>query len=341
MATAHSAQWDGVRVVDIAAPLLERWRLLVLAAVLGAVAGVVVAGVITPRKYRARVTLATVTSLRLPTSGALGSLAALSGLSAQAGFQVTPDLIVALSTSRRVLLGVGTSRRAADSARIVDLVRADTDGSLASSRIVQALKNIVTATADKRTGLITVTVDHRDSGLARIIMNRVVEGVSSTVIETARSQAAFQRRGQESRVDSTARQLFNAERELVQFLSTHRILSPFSLESLEQQRLQRAITVAQQAYLQAVTEKESAAARELEETPAVVVVDAPPGDLEALPRHVKFAALALAFAAVAVVGGTILLRETLDAAGDDPSVRRMRDVLARLPLVRRRRAPAA
>jgi hypothetical protein len=190
---------------------------------------------------------------------------------------------------------------------------------------------------DRKTSLLDVSARHRDSAVARLLVTRDVELGAAAFATTMRAQASAQRQGQEERVRLTAAALRTAEERQLNFLRSNRVSSAFSASALEQQAIQREIQVAQQAYTEAVSAREAAYARELEQTPAVVVVDPVPAELPAVPRYTLFYALAVAVFAAFAYATLVLAREGLLALERESDPRALRFVAAvrRLPLVGR------
>jgi uncharacterized protein involved in exopolysaccharide biosynthesis len=102
----------------------------------------------------------------------------------------------------------------------------------------------------------------------------------------SRAQASAKRVAQAERVDSARRQLRRAEERSLSFLASNRAFTQYSPASISRQQLEREVTAAQSVYSQARSDYESAVARELEETPAVVVVDSIPNRLLPDPLHI-------------------------------------------------------
>ncbi len=306
-------------------------QLPVLLAV-GAAAAIVVGGIslLRPRRFEASVTVATVSGTRMPAG--LSSLAGLSGLNLSTGLTVTPELVSGLAVSRRVLLAVADSadEKGPLSNRLTkDSVPSNWD-------LERAMRQRVSASHDRRTGLVSLRVAERDSALARVLANRLVSVLSETYVDVARSQAAAQRRGQEVRVDSMAALLDRAEREQLSFMRRNRGLVAEAEASLEKQRLDRALSIATQTFQQAVLEREAAVARELEQTPIVVVVDPLPTALRPMPRYTSLYALLAAIIAVVAWATVLVLREWMSPREAPPSLeaQRVAAALRRWPLLR-------
>jgi capsule polysaccharide export protein KpsE/RkpR len=279
----------GYDSVALVAPILERWRWI--AGFVSAACVIVVAFVVLQAtKYRAEVVVTTVASQR--SVSALGGLAAtLAGANLQGGVQLTPARMVELMRSRRVALAVGrTPIPWKSGSRVGDELAQEHVPPPDEDRIQRLLAQVAQTTFSKETGTISVQVEYRDSALARLIAERIVKEASEAFVESARAQATQLKLAQTARVDSAARQLTRTETELAEFLGANRVVTPFSSAALAHQRLERNVTFAQQIYTQAVTDREAAVAKELEETPAVVTIDSMPPYLPKVRRHVALKA---------------------------------------------------
>src|SRR5687768_562267 len=158
----------GMSAVSVVTRILERWRVLTLAAVLAAAVTVAAVVFLVPRRYQASTTLAAVSAPQLPSG--LGGIAALSGLTADVGFAATPDLLAQLLESRRVLLDVAESPVVEGSPeRVIDRVRAGEEPAERLVDVERSMRALVSVDVERRTSLITLAVRHRHSTVARII----------------------------------------------------------------------------------------------------------------------------------------------------------------------------
>ena len=269
-----------LRLASVLLPVVEGWRPLLLAAV--AAAGITAAVVGTrPRQFRAAATLSAVTGGRGGSMGAaIPGLGQLLGGAGGGGLQATPQFIRVLAQQDGVLERVATAPVADGSrVRMIDALSAASGTLVPEPEMTTMLRKVVKADVDKETGVITVSAQMTDSALARRMVDVVVREVSTTFTRVARAQAMELRDALTARVDSAQRQLMRAEDALHDFQSSNRAFQEYSTASVQQQRLQRAVSLAQAVYSQAVTERESAVGKALEDTPAVVVIDP-------VPRHV-------------------------------------------------------
>lgn len=323
-ATADSEATVGL--ATLVAPIVERaWRVLLVAALVGAAAvGLVLAR---PPKYEAQIVAATVSNG--PTLS-LGSAASLLGAGTQAsGFSANPALVSTLFESRRVLQAVGTSRLGEGGTRVVDAAEG---APVPGTQVVKVMDRLVRARVDKETGLITVRVAHPDSALARLIASRLIDETTRAFVGTARAQATEQRRAQEARVDSAARRLRRAQQQAQAFLSENRTLAEYSAGNIDRQALERELGLAETIYNKAVADRESAVAKELEETPVLVVVDPLPGELPRIPRFAVVIGFVAALAAMIFAVIWIFVGEAFrrHAAAMPADAARLRTAAARL-----------
>ncbi len=263
-------------------PYRRRWRL-----VLGTVAAawlVALAAVLIPeRKYTATVVLAAVPNAR--TSALSGGLSAILGSAQLGGVQSTPYFIAKLILLRSVIMQVA-SERVGDTrgGTVIERVLEER-APIKPGRVEPAMRKAVSAEVDKQTGLITVETTLGDSAAARFVTRRLTETASAAFVRVSRAQATSQRAAQAERVDSAQRQLQRAEERSREFNSSNRAYTAFSEASVTRRQLEREASNAQTVYSQARTDYETAVARELEETPAVVVVDSIANRLLPDPLH--------------------------------------------------------
>lgn len=325
---------DDFRLSRVFVPLLENWRLIAGGSFLVALVTLAVT-LLLPRKYEATIEMTTVVSPRTLSLG--GGLASSLLGSAGLGLQPTPQFVVSLTDMHSVLSQVAFSRiDSASPQRVIDRVVRKEHASMPENRIDEAMRKIISTDFDRQTGIITLSVTHRDSALARIVATRLVSATQAAFLRASRAQATELRRAQERRVDSAASQLTTAERRLVDFLAGNRQIAPYSTAAVEQQSLQRAIDIAQTMYSQAVTERESAVAKELEDTPVVVVIDPladqiPPVSRK-IPLKVILAFLLSMFLLSAWVVAKDILRRNLQVAGEDQE--RLLEALSSIPSMR-------
>lgn len=332
---SQPARESGIDALAFFTPLLEKRRAIVLTVVLASLA-VGVFSFLQPRKFKAELSVTPVVNNKA--SPALGGIAALAGATLQTGYQLTPARMVELIKSRRVLAGVGFSSVQPGGNEMVierflgeDYTRNDPE------EVEKHLERLLTVTTNKETGTITVGVAHSDSGLARMIAERVVDSASQIFVRTSKAQAQQLRISQERRVDMARQQLASAEERLRQFNFSNRATPAFSVASVERARLTRDIQLAEQVYAQAATDQEAAFARELEATPTVVVHDPLPDVLSKVRKRVVVKTVIAAVVSFTLVCMVVLLLEMSRrrlARLDDESARFQKAVDS-LPRIRR------
>jgi uncharacterized protein involved in exopolysaccharide biosynthesis len=292
-----------VRLDVLYTPFLRRWRLVVLC-VLGAWAGALALILIPKREYKAQMVVAAVPNAK--SASLAGGISSLLGNATLGGVQSTPYFITRLLLLRGVLREVALSPASEGATTtIIERVLEQPRAEITPEEIDLGMREVLSTDVDKQTGLVTFAVTHPDSALARRIAQRVLAVGGRTFVEVLRSQATDQREAGQAQVDSTRRQLRAVEARLQEFQTTHRVYAPYSPAAVERQRIDRDLASAQAAYSDAVTDRQTAIARELAEMPAVVVVDPIPPELTKVPRQ---AVLKLTLAAVlgVLVAGLVM-----------------------------------
>ncbi|MGK2962838.1 MAG: hypothetical protein ACSLFK_11920 [Gemmatimonadaceae bacterium] len=338
--TAEPYVEEGIDALSLLTPLIENWRRILLGSVLVAVA---VGGwaASRPRKFKAEMSLSPVTSNRAPQ--ALGGIAALAGAALQTGYQLTPARMVEFLKSRAVLAGVGMSRVDDQSPeRVVDRVLGEPFKPKDAESVARQINKRMKVNSNKETGTISLAISHRDSALARLVATRIVDSASQIFVRTSRAQAQQLRIAQEARVASAAAQLAAAESRLREFSFANRSAPAYSVAGTERERLGREIRFAEQAYTQAITEREAAAARELEATPTVVVQDPLPAHLPKVRKHLVVKTAIAGVTSFALLSLIVVLadftRRRLERR--DSESERFRSAVATLPRLPGARRPA-
>jgi uncharacterized protein involved in exopolysaccharide biosynthesis len=328
---------EGVDALTLLTPLIEKRRQIILGTVLLALA-VGVFAFVTPRKYKAELSLTPVVNSR--SASALGGIAALAGATLQQGYQLTPARMVELIKSRAVLAGVGLSPyKPGGNEKIIDRVLGSTFEGNDAEDVAKHVGKLLTTTTNKETGTIQVAIQHKDSALARLIATRVVDSASQIFVRTSKAQAQQLRIAQEARVDNARSALTSAEERLRQFNDENRATPAFSVAGLERERLNRQIRFAEDVYNQAATDREAAYARELEATPTVVVQDPLPKELPKVRKHVILKMAIAAGVTLVLLSFAVLLsdvtRRRLERA--DPESARFQKAVSTLPGLKGRR----
>ncbi|HEX6576687.1 MAG TPA: hypothetical protein VF042_17085, partial [Gemmatimonadaceae bacterium] len=248
---------------------------------------------------------------------------------------------VELLRSRTVLAGVGMSRiRPGSSERIIDRLLGKTYTRNDEEEVEKQLEKTLSVSANKETGTVAVSVLHRDSALARLIASRVVDSASQIFVSTSKSQAQQLRIAQDGRVRAARNELAAAEERLRIFRFGNRATPPFSAAAIELQRLNRDIQMAEQVYTQAVSDQQSAYARELEATPTVVLQDRIPPVLPKVRKRIILKTIVAGIASLVLLSILVLLLDLVRRrlARQDSESARFREAVSTLPGVKRKAA---
>jgi uncharacterized protein involved in exopolysaccharide biosynthesis len=261
------------------------------------------------REYKAQLVVAAVPNAK--SASLAGGISSLLGNAMMGGVQSTPYFITRLLMLRGVLREVALSPAGnGTSTTIIERVLEEPRAEINPEELDAGMREVLSTDVDKQTGLVTFAVTLPDSGLARHTAQRILAVASRTFVEVMRAQASDQREAGRAQVDSTLRQLRAVEARLQSFQTTHRVYAQYSPAATERQRIDRDLQAAQSAYTDALSDRQSAIARELTDMPAVVVVDPIPPELTKVPRQ---AVLKLMLAAVL---GLLAAGLVLAAKGD-------------------------
>jgi uncharacterized protein involved in exopolysaccharide biosynthesis len=127
--------------------------------------------------------------------------------------------------------------------------------------------------------------------MVRLVADRILAATSEAFIQAARAHASAIKSAQDERVAAATKRLAAAEDELRRFRAANRSASDFAASTVVQARLERELEVAEEVYRRATEDRETAASRELDETPAVVVVDGVPAELQPRSRRLLLKAI--------------------------------------------------
>jgi uncharacterized protein involved in exopolysaccharide biosynthesis len=324
---------DGVDALALLTPLIEKRRRIILWSILLALLVGALAALM-PRKYKAELSLTPVVNNK-SANAALGGLAAIAGATLNPGVQLTPAKMVELLKSRTVLAGVGFSTMPDSKERVIDRVLGKKYERNDEEEVEKQLEKTLSVSANKETGTISVSVLHKDSALARVIAARVVDSASHIFVSTSKAQAQQLRIAQEARVKIARDDLATAEEHLRQFRFANRAAPPFSAVAVEQERLSRDIQLAEQVYTQAVSDQQAAYARELEETPTVVVQDRLPPVLPKVRKRIILKTIIAGFVSFVLICIGVLIAEltTRRLARTDSESDRFKRAVSTLPRI--------
>jgi len=309
---------------------LEGWRMIVMLGLLGGLTAIAIVTLL-PRKYSAR-------AMFMAESGSESEMGALAGIAGQFGIPLgsgnsgpSPEFYQALATSSVILMPIAAestvvSRESGASAvPLVDLLRAR--GGTPTRRVERAtekLQKAVTANYNRRTGVISLNVRTRWPQVSDHVASRILEQLNEFNLHTRQSRARAERTFAEQRVAEARGRLRAAEEELRRFMESNRSVRESPMLSLEVERRERELSLAQQVLGSLEPSLEDARLREVKDTPVITVLQAPTVLSVADPRgRIKFGLfggiVGLLLAAV-----IIPVRHALREAGSeaDPEARR-------------------
>ncbi|MEO5903577.1 MAG: hypothetical protein ABIQ55_06155, partial [Gemmatimonadaceae bacterium] len=176
---------EGFDALKFLTPLLEKRRPIIVGTILTALVVGSVAFLM-PRKFKAELSLTPVVSNKSTT--ALGGLAAIAGATLSQGYQLTPAKMVELLKSRSVLSGVGKSVIPGNQKEtVIDRFLGEEYTRNDPEEIAKQLTKSLNIVTNKETGTITVSIEHKDSALSRLIASRVVDSASRLFVITSKA----------------------------------------------------------------------------------------------------------------------------------------------------------
>lgn len=311
----------GFEVRAFLAEVARQSRVMLL---VGAASGIVAFGalVLAPRVYEGTMVLVPVQATRASV-GLAGAASILGGALdlGSTGFGATRDVVAYLLRARTVLLAAGAESHNGRPVAVAIVERVPKAGE--EELLVRDLRRALRVTASRETSFLTVSVQAEDSGAVRTFLKAVTDQTQRLFADVARAQARQLLRAQERRLDTAGAELKRSEDRLLQFDERNRLVAPRSSLSLERIRLDRELADATRVYEQVITDRQTAAARELEEAPALAVVEPLPAVLQPKARQLAFRS-ALVGASVALVGLLMvifreLVRRSAGLEGPEPS----------------------
>ena len=307
---------EGFSIVDAIGALLRYRRLVVgVAVIIGALAGTWV--LLRPRTYTARASFtpqATRSEL-----GALGSLAAQFGVTAAtADGNQSPAFYADVVRSRVVLeslvrlpvrfvwRGKGYAGTYAD---FLPTHHLDSLHKVAAA--VLSLHDAITADVDTKTGIVQLATKTRYPALSAILTDSALARLNSFNVQNRRSQAAAQRQFLEQRITAVAGELQAAEDDLRDFAQRNRDLRNSPALLIEQDRLNRVVSLRSGVYQSLAQALEQAKLEEIRDTPLLTVIDEPEAPVQPDPRGLIATTLAGFFAGLFLGAIAALVRQSI------------------------------
>lgn len=217
-------------------------------------------------------------------------------------------------------------------------------------RAVNRLRDDVSASVSRETGVVQLTVSASDPKLAEQIAARLLDLLNRFNLETRQSQALQEGRFLSARLGEAREELRESEEAFKAFLERNRNFSNSPALVFEQNRLQRQVGMRQEIYTALAQSYEQSRIEQVRNTPVLTVVADPEGSAEQQGRGTLFRAvlgLILGFTIAAFLAVIFDLgRRTREEDGDDyREFNRLKEEMLndlRHPkrLIRRRREPA-
>src|SRR5712692_791112 len=287
-------------MLDVLTPLLRLWK-LVLGVPIGAGIVAAVLALLLPPAYTAKTTF-------VPAAGAGGttlpgnfaSLATQFGLNVSSGTGLSPDFFAEVLNSRELLQATLHSsfadpRKPGSLRSLLELLDLNDQGAehLMDEGIRRLAKDI-SQRVDRRTGIVTLSVNSRYPKLAAAVANRMVELLNKFNLERLQSQSRERRRFAGERKDEAERELRAAEQEHLRFLQSNRRFADSPLLSFEESRLGRQVQLRQEVFQTLTREYEEARIAEVRDTPLLTIIDAAvPPDRRSFPQRKLIVFLAI------------------------------------------------
>jgi uncharacterized protein involved in exopolysaccharide biosynthesis len=276
-------------LVEIASALL-RWRRTIIAfAVVGGIVGVAL-GLSSKRKFASRAIFAPQVASDQVASG-LALAASQFGIRVAGSGSGWPAAVyVELLISRGLLEPIARdtvtvveegNRRVA----VMDLlkIKAPTPAQRVEET-VRRLRTMVVPAENKRLGAVQLTVTTTWPSVSYALANRLISAVNTFNTQTRQSQASAERQFVQGRAREAEIALRDAEDRMQAFLQRNRVVSSPDL-TFERDRLQREITLRQQAYTALLQSQEEARIREVRDTPVITILEQPALPAIGEPRH--------------------------------------------------------
>jgi len=290
-------------------PLVVRWRLLVLAAVVGGVLGAIV-GFVLPKRYAATMRF---TAQSSEGSGLGSSLAALAGQFGvdipigAAGGGMSPQFYADLLDTREILEPVVTARYVRQDGDSVDLqsfigARRGTPRRRIEVAIKKLLRRMTVSV--HKSGLVTATLSLRDPAVAAGAANALLAELNRFTVERLQFQSRQQRIFTEHRLTTAQAELREAEDAEARFVERNRSFQQSPTLRAQLARLQRVTQTKQEIVATLSRAYEESRVQEVKDMPTLTTVEnAVPPAKKSWPRRSLVAALGvLAALGLAVTG---------------------------------------
>jgi uncharacterized protein involved in exopolysaccharide biosynthesis len=296
-----------------------RWR--IIAFVGGAVLAAAALALVLPEKYTAKAVL-------LPTEeGDQGFPSQLSGIASSFGFALPfgamsqSDLYPTILTSDRLLRdllreefppkpGQAPVMLAEHLVKRKDL----SEEQHLSRAVANARENVLRASKDSETGVVTLMVTLDDADLAAAVGNRLVARLERFLITMRSQEGSKNRTFLDDRLEVVSKDLADAENGLTHVRETNRRVQDSPELLLQQERLHRDLLIQEQIFLELMKQKEIAKIEEVKNTPVLRILDqARPPVRPSHPNKILVVTMGLVLALFAAIS-YLVIRTALSLA---------------------------
>jgi uncharacterized protein involved in exopolysaccharide biosynthesis len=324
-------QDDEISLVEIANTILRQWRVvLVVPLALALAAGLWSLG--QDQTYAASTSF-------IPQAAEGRSGGGAAALAQQFGVNLgterpgqSPQFYVDLLRSRAVLREAveseyqvpaedGTIRRA----DLIELFEVEADGNMAPAwrRAADRLRDRISTSVARETGLVQLTVSASHPALAEQIAERLLEILETFNTEVRQSRAQEEGRFIGGRLTEAQAELRAVENALQEFLRQNREFRNSPELTFEYDRLQRQVAMRQEVYSSLLRSQEQARIDAVRDTPLFTVVDHPAGTAEPQGRGTVLRAILAFMLGLMVAVAVVFIREATRRGRDseDPHYR--------------------
>ena len=256
--------------------LARHWRLTVIVALLGAVAGGVTA-LLLPSYFRSSAAFQAESAPTPQISGALAGLASQIGglnVATQNNAQLFADLLTTDAVLRRV--ANASYPWQTGPAPLPDIFGfAGQEPGWREYHTVRRLRKELNVDVNIRTGVVRFSIEARTPMLAKALAESTLIALNEANIALRQARAGAERSFTSQRAADAQRELTEAELALQRFYERNRTIVNAPSLQIEEGRLRRAVDMAQQVYVQLRLQEEQASVQAVRNTPAISVIDPP------------------------------------------------------------------
>ena len=178
------------------------------------------------------------------------------------------------------------------------------------SQKIAALKNMITASVDKKTAMTSVVVTLQNPKVAAVVADSVVKKLQEYIINYRTSKAKEDCVYLEKLFKERQQEYYVAQKKYANYVDSHDNIILYSVRA-EQERLQNDMSLAYQVYSQVASQLQVARAKVQEEKPVFAVVEPAVVPLKTSGTGLKIYALAFIFLSVLVTITWELIGKTL------------------------------